>query len=53
VAVREYHTNDKEAREFSKKLLGRGGFIPYRPPQMSGEPGKTEELEAKPDKKKE
>lgn len=52
MAIREVHRNDEVAREFSKKLLGRGGFVPYRPPQMPEEPEIAEEQKAKPENKR-
>jgi hypothetical protein len=42
---------DKEAREFSKKLLGRGAFRFVAPPRPLEESGKTEEPQAEPAKR--
>jgi hypothetical protein len=52
MAVGKHHRMDKEAREFSKKLLGRGGFVPYRPPRMPEEPAETDVPSVKPEKKR-
>lgn len=51
MAVGKHHRMDKEAREFSKKLLGRGGVVTFRPTPPPEAPIRTEELEAKSEEK--
>jgi hypothetical protein len=48
MAIKSVHRNDKEAREFFQRVVGRGGFVPYKPPQKPEEPISSGETKAEP-----